>query len=99
MGFHGNPVAVLDMKSDQVLPFDKCDIEGKDCIPVDVPRLKSNVAIYIKRPNEAKGELEGKGAPEGKGEFIAEVNLWRMGVRYNLHRLLGNEPQLYVMNA
>ncbi|KAM0491745.1 hypothetical protein ACHAP8_010374 [Fusarium lateritium] len=87
MGFHGNPVAVLDMKSDQVQPFDKSDIEGKGCIAVDIPRLRSNVPIYIPRSNETKGEL------------IAEVNLWSMGVRYNLHRLLGNGPQLYVMNA
>ncbi|CAG1964794.1 unnamed protein product [Fusarium graminearum] len=98
MGFHGNPVAVLDMESVQVQPFDKSDIEdrsnyvltsskGKGCIAVDIPRLKSNVPIYIPRSNETKGEL------------IAEVNLWSMGVRYNLHRLLGNGPQLYVMNA
>jgi hypothetical protein len=36
MGFHGNPVAVLDMKSDQVLPFDKCDIEGMNLATLDL---------------------------------------------------------------
>jgi RNA binding exosome subunit len=29
MGYYGNPVAVLDMKSDQVRPLDKSDVEGK----------------------------------------------------------------------
>ncbi|KAF4342804.1 hypothetical protein FBEOM_3212 [Fusarium beomiforme] len=87
MGYHGNPVAVLDMKSDQLRPLDKADVEGKDYFTVEIPRLKNNVPIYISRSNEAKGEL------------IAEVNLWSMGVRYNLHRLLGEGPQLYVVNV
>lgn len=101
MGYHGNPVAVLDMKSDQVRPLDKADVEGmstilqhlpankstgKDYFAVEIPRLKNNVPIYIDRPDNTK-------------EFIAEVNLWSMGVRYNLHRLLGDGPQLYVVNA
>jgi hypothetical protein len=85
MGSHDNPVAVLDMKTDQVRQRDKVDIE--DCIAVDIPRFKRNVSIYIPRSNETKGEL------------IAEVNLWSMGVRYNLHRMLDNGPQLYVLNA
>ncbi|KAF4953097.1 hypothetical protein FGADI_6247 [Fusarium gaditjirri] len=87
MGYHGNPVAVLDMKSDQVRPLDKADVEGKDYVAVEIPRVKNNVPIYISRSNDEKQE------------FIAEVNLWSMGVRYNLHRLLGDEPQLYVVNA
>ncbi|KAM5516629.1 hypothetical protein FOXYSP1_03580 [Fusarium oxysporum f. sp. phaseoli] len=87
MGYHGNPVAVLDMKSDQVRPLDKADVEGKDYFAVEIPRVKNNVPIYISRSNDAKQE------------FIAEVNLWSMGVRYNLHRLLGDGPQLYVVNA
>ncbi|KAF9774195.1 hypothetical protein IL306_007871 [Fusarium sp. DS 682] len=87
MGYRGNPVAVLDMKSDQVRPLDKADVEGKDYFAVEIPRLKNNVPIYIPRSKDAKGEL------------IAEVNLWSMGVRYNLHRLLVGGPQLYVVNA
>ncbi|KAK2691252.1 hypothetical protein QWA68_009964 [Fusarium oxysporum] len=87
MGYHGNPVAVLDMKADQVRPLDKADVEGKDYFAVEIPRVKNNVPIYISRSNDAKQE------------FIAEVNLWSMGVRYNLHRLLGDGPQLYVVNA
>ncbi|WKT41297.1 hypothetical protein QSH57_006103 [Fusarium oxysporum f. sp. vasinfectum] len=79
MGYHGNPVAVLDMKSDQVRPLDKADVEGKDYFAVEIPRVKNNVPIYISRSNDAKQE------------FIAEVNLWSMGVRYNLHRLLGTD--------
>ncbi|KAG4279139.1 hypothetical protein FPRO04_13717 [Fusarium proliferatum] len=74
------------MKSDQVRPLDKADVEGKDYVAVEIPRWKNNVPIYISRSNDTK-------------EFIAEVNLWSMGVRYNLHRLLGDEPQLYVVNA
>ncbi|KAF5977337.1 hypothetical protein FCOIX_6604 [Fusarium coicis] len=85
-GYHGNPVAVLDMKSDQVRPVDRADVEGKEDFAVEIPRLKNNVPIYISRPDDTK-------------EFIAEVNLWSMGVRYNLHRLLGDGPQLYVVNA
>ncbi|KAH7253613.1 uncharacterized protein BKA55DRAFT_565991 [Fusarium redolens] len=88
MGYYGNPVAVLGMKSDQVRPLDKSDVEGKGSyIAVEIPRLKNNVPIYISRSDDAKQE------------FIAEVNLWSMGVRYNLHRLLGEGPQLYVVNA
>lgn len=104
MKFHGNPVAVLDMKSDQVRPLDKSDegmystlfdrscevltnATGKEYVAVDIPRLKSNVPVYIPRTKDTKGEL------------IAEVNLWSMGVRYNLRRLLGNGTQLYVMNG
>ncbi|PNP82752.1 hypothetical protein FNYG_03983 [Fusarium nygamai] len=80
-GYHGKPVAVLDMKSDKVRPLDKAAVE------VPIPRLKKNVPIYISRSKD-----------EDK-EFIAEVNLWSMGVRYNLHRLVGEGPQLYVVNA
>jgi hypothetical protein len=101
MGYHGNPVAMLDMKSDQVRPVDKADVEGmviswrqllankstgKEDFAVEIPRLKNNVPIYIPRSDNTK-------------ELIAEVNLWSMGVRYNLHRLLGDGPQLYVVNA
>ncbi|KAF5576938.1 uncharacterized protein FTJAE_1298 [Fusarium tjaetaba] len=74
------------MKSDQVRPVDKADVEGKEDFTVEIPRLKSNVPIYMCRPDNTK-------------ELIAEVNLWSMGVRYNLHRLLGDGPQLYVVNA
>ncbi|CZR38260.1 uncharacterized protein FPRO_06549 [Fusarium proliferatum ET1] len=87
MGYHGKPVAVLDMKSDQVRPLDKADVEGKGYPTVQIPRLKNNVQVCIPRSNNTKTE------------FIAEVNLWSMGVRYNLHRLVGEEPQLYVVNA
>ncbi|KAH7239542.1 hypothetical protein BKA59DRAFT_495900 [Fusarium tricinctum] len=80
MGYHGNPVAVLDMKSDQVRPLDKADVEGMLTSLPQLPANKSTGKDYF-------------------AEFIAEVNLWSMGVRYNLHRLLGNGPQLYVMNA
>ncbi|KAM0199318.1 hypothetical protein ACHAPA_009833 [Fusarium lateritium] len=74
------------MKSDQVRPLDKADIEGKDYFAVEIPRFKNNIPIYIPRADNTK-------------EFIAEVHLWSMGVRYNLHRLLGEGPQLYVVNA
>ncbi|KAF4477199.1 hypothetical protein FAGAP_12453 [Fusarium agapanthi] len=85
MGYHGKSVAVLDMKSDKVRPLDKADVEGYPA--VQIPRLKKNVPIYISRSTDEEKE------------FIAEVNLWSMGVRYNLNRLVGEGPQLYVVNA
>lgn len=69
MGYHGNPVAVLDMKSDQVRPLDKADVKGtltslpqlsankstgKDYFTVEIPRLKNNVPIYIARSDNTK---------------------------------------------
>ncbi|KAI1039122.1 hypothetical protein LB505_007496 [Fusarium chuoi] len=62
-------------------------LTGKGYPTVQIPRLKNNVQVCIPRSNNTKTE------------FIAEVNLWSMGVRYNLHRLVGEEPQLYVVNA
>ncbi|KAF5674389.1 hypothetical protein FCIRC_7780 [Fusarium circinatum] len=87
MGYHGKPVAVLDMKSDQVRPLDKAEVEGKGYPAVQIPRFKNNVQVCIPRSNNTNKE------------FIAEVNLWSMGVRYNLHRLVAEEPQLYVVNV
>ncbi|VTT82179.1 unnamed protein product [Fusarium fujikuroi] len=87
MGYHGKPVAVLDMKSDKVRQLDKAAVEGYPA--VQIPRLKKNVPIYISRSTEKDKDKE----------FIAEVNLWSMGVRYNLNRLVGEGPQLYIVNA
>ncbi|CCT67854.1 uncharacterized protein FFUJ_14605 [Fusarium fujikuroi IMI 58289] len=75
------------MKSDKVRQLDKAAVEGYPA--GQIPRLKKNVPIYISRSTEKDKDKE----------FIAEVNLWSMGVRYNLNRLVGEGPQLYIVNA
>ncbi|KAF4461327.1 hypothetical protein FALBO_11886 [Fusarium albosuccineum] len=69
LGYHGNPVAVLDMKSDEVRPLNLADIEGKGYPSVKIPRWRNNVRIYLPRPGGEEKEL------------IAKVNFRSMGVR------------------
>lgn len=50
-----------------------------------MPRWKSNMKIFLP-------EAEGLG---GK-EYVATVDVWHLGLGYNLQRMLGVAQQLYV---
>ncbi|KAI2783777.1 hypothetical protein F4815DRAFT_457875 [Daldinia loculata] len=84
-----NNVAVLDPKRHKLVTLDRQKFEAIDKGPLGVeqcvvlPRLNPVVDVPV--------------SGTAQNETIATVHLWRLGVKYNMDRLLGNSKQLYVL--
>ncbi|KAI1652682.1 hypothetical protein F4813DRAFT_304155 [Daldinia decipiens] len=82
-------VAVLDPKRHRLVTLDRQKFAAIDKGPsgaeqcVDLPRLNPVVDVPVSGP--------------AQNETIATVHLWRLGLKYNMDRLLGNNKQLYVL--
>ncbi|KAI0384265.1 hypothetical protein F5Y04DRAFT_249400 [Hypomontagnella monticulosa] len=79
-----NDVAVLDMKRHRLIALEKTSVDAQQR-KVDLPRWKRNVDVSLPE------------APHN--ETVVTVDLWRLGLEYNVNRLLGNSQQLYVLKS
>ncbi|KAK6949360.1 hypothetical protein Daesc_009435 [Daldinia eschscholtzii] len=82
-------IAVLDPKRHKLVKLDRKGFAAIDKGPtgeeqcINLPRLNRTVDVPV--PGVAQNET------------IATVHLWRLGLKYNVDRLLGNNKQLYVL--
>ncbi|KAI0844131.1 hypothetical protein F5Y00DRAFT_249425 [Daldinia vernicosa] len=84
-----NDVAVLDPKRHKLVTLDRQKLAAIGKGPsgaeqyVDLPRLNPVVDVHV--------------SGTAQNETVATVHLWRLGLKYNVDRLLGNSKQLYVL--
>ncbi|KAI1464014.1 uncharacterized protein F4812DRAFT_468180 [Daldinia caldariorum] len=82
-------IAVLDPKRQKLVKLDRKKFAAIDKGPtgaeqcIDLPRLSPIVDVTV--PGAAESQT------------IATVHLWRLGLKYNVDRLLGNNKQLYIL--
>ncbi|KAI6083850.1 hypothetical protein F4821DRAFT_262586 [Hypoxylon rubiginosum] len=75
-------VAVLYMKQRILSKVDKNLVEAEKS-DIDLPRWKRIVDVP---------------SPDGeRGDVRATVDLWQLGIGYNMSRMLGNRKKLYVV--
>ncbi|KAI4861580.1 hypothetical protein F4820DRAFT_433250 [Hypoxylon rubiginosum] len=86
-------VAVLSMKDRKLMELDKKSIEREEKSTLDLPRWKRTVGVSLIDAKSDEVSLA-----KGKHDnVIATVDLWRLGIGYNINRMLGNSQQLYVI--
>ncbi|KAI0161745.1 hypothetical protein GGR52DRAFT_561010 [Hypoxylon sp. FL1284] len=77
-------VAVLYLKQRTLKKVDKNIVEEQGTIEMDLPRLHR--IVYIPSPDAEVGHIR------------ATVDLWHLGIGYNMNRMLGNSKKLYVVS-
>lgn len=66
---------------------------GEEKSTLDLPRWKRTVGVSLIDAKSDEVSLA-----KGKHDnVIATVDLWRLGIGYNINRMLGNSQQLYVI--
>ncbi|KAI5923880.1 hypothetical protein F4810DRAFT_152337 [Camillea tinctor] len=75
-------VAVLDIKRHLFLTIDKSSAERAHNAKLDLPRWKPTYKVYL---------------PKGSQDQIATVNLWGLGLAYNIKRMWEGNKQLYIV--
>ncbi|KAI6091669.1 hypothetical protein F4821DRAFT_189349 [Hypoxylon rubiginosum] len=84
-------VAVLRMKDRKLMTQDKKSIIGqKQETDISLPRWRRNIDVSLKEDQITLAD--------GKHDnVLATVDLWRLGIGYNVNRMLGNNQKLYIV--
>ncbi|KAK4207026.1 hypothetical protein QBC37DRAFT_434110 [Rhypophila decipiens] len=80
-----NSVAVLDTKRNTFRVCDRAVAEKLHSQKVSLPRFKSSVHVYVNVRDQHKEE------------YLATVHVWRLGLGYNIERILGWSKELWVI--
>ncbi|KAI5917994.1 hypothetical protein F4810DRAFT_694171 [Camillea tinctor] len=94
-------VAALDMRHHKFLAVDEEVVACRPCRIVDLPRWNPKCKVYVPNPVIQNGNvleaIPGTKGMEGKN-YLGIVNIWSLGVGYNINRAINGNRKLYVFN-